>query len=329
MLRRHLRAMRFGAVLILFLLVASVVFAQVKTNPELPDSLFLGAPGTQYTEKDTYPNIRLTNNTATSRDPRAVVDAEFVYVVWDDSRDGNREIYWQKFDRYDGSPVTAPIRVTNTGGNSVQPAIGIDALGNSYLVWEEKGGNLYGTIYASKILPDGSISVSPTPVSSNLSIHSDIAVDASGTSWITYHRMGPSDQDVYLRKSNNTFGAICTSHWNKGTIPGMAKQPCVAIIESYVIVAWRDLTSGWQDGVFCRIFNKSCGALQEVYAYGEYTKPSIDGYGPYFFVSFELNGNIYNLLGNNDVCRISDVTGSAANSVVATDAMSPAVPPIQ
>ena len=61
------------------------------------------------------PNIRLTNDGAASIRPHCALDPSGnVVVVWEDGRYGNDEILWQKFDQL-GNPLTAVVRVTNTG----------------------------------------------------------------------------------------------------------------------------------------------------------------------------------------------------------------------
>ena len=122
---------------ILAISAACIVQAQVPLDQgahssPVESSAQLGQPDTREAE-----SIRLTDDAAESTVPRLAIDANYIYVVWQDNRDGNNEIYWKKLD-HSGATVVADSRVTNTTGSSVRPDIGTDGAGQSCITWQEE-----------------------------------------------------------------------------------------------------------------------------------------------------------------------------------------------
>ena len=101
-------------------------------------------------------NIRLTSDPASSTNPRVALDPQSnAVVVWQDTRYGNSEILWQKFNQF-GGPVSAVVRVTNTTATSANPDVSVDANGTSHIVWQEGvGGNGEGTVYLCRLDSSG------------------------------------------------------------------------------------------------------------------------------------------------------------------------------
>jgi len=267
-----------------------------------------------------YANLRLTNHPSESANPRAVVDAEFLYIVWEDTRDGNREVFWQRFSRT-GSELTSPINLSNTSDSSVKPAIGVDSAENSYVVWQE--GTPWGTVYGVVIDSDGAVIEGPSALSANLCLDPDISVRADGLNWVVYHRRSASDQNVYARISTSDFAQVCARGLNAGTLPEFDKTPAVAINtsngEGYV--AWRDMDTWWYDGVYTAGFYASnCGTkFSRRQATGEYINPDVGFSGTFAWMVAQLSSNVYNLYGTGSIYRINDVAGTAVKPRVGDD----------
>jgi hypothetical protein len=273
-----------------------------------------GAGGAGYYDltQPPYPDVRLTYNSASSVKPRAVVDGTYLYVVWEDSRDGNVEAYWQKFERDTVNPATAPVRLSNTSDQSVDPCIGVDGSGNSYVVWLENPP--YGVVYGSKIGPDGTVIIQPIAVSPGLTSSPEIGVTSTGIVWVVFERKAPTDQDVYVRRFDDQFNQQCETRLNAGTLPAISKNPSVVAPEDgNAFVAWRDLTPSWQDGIFRATINSSCGVIgSDMFIAGEYQYPSLGWAGGFAWMVAWKDWNVYNLYGPPGVAaQINDIPGTA------------------
>jgi len=266
-----------------------------------------------------YNAVRLTNDGAESVNPRAVVDADFLYVTWEDTRDGNREIYWQKFSRSTGTSATSTVRVTNTGASSIEPAIGVDGSGNSYVVWQE--GTLYGTIMGAKVGPDGTILVAPVALSPNLCLRPDIATRSNGESWVVFERRSASDQDCYIRRFNSSLVMTCDKRANEGTLPAIEKAPVVAVgTDGSAYCFRRDLDMWWQDGIYYEGAPANCGNLGgRLQVGGSYAWPAIGYSGTSWWGTTQVSGNVYLLYGTTSIYRVNDVSGTAGAARVGDD----------
>jgi RHS repeat-associated protein len=78
------------------------------------------------------------------------------YLIWDDARNGNADIYFSRRDPVTGTWSSPNTKVNNDAGTRVQvnPAIAMDAANNAYAVWEDSrdGANnkIDTNIYSSK-----------------------------------------------------------------------------------------------------------------------------------------------------------------------------------
>lgn len=140
-------------------------------------------------------NIRLTHDPGVSEAPDIAVDpAGNAYVVWQDARDGNWEIYYCLVSPQ-GRKLTSDVRVTNTGGASQQPKIAVDALGHAHLTWRE--GN---EIFYSKRNRAGEALVAPKRVTGGNSEAPDIAVQPDGTAGLTWSKQNGVAHEIGFRK---------------------------------------------------------------------------------------------------------------------------------
>ena len=80
-------------------------------------------------------DIRLTNDSAYSLIPAIATDSNGIHVVWDDNRDGNREIYYKRSSD-GGNTWTGDVRLTNDSRDSYDPAIATDSRG-IHVVWQD------------------------------------------------------------------------------------------------------------------------------------------------------------------------------------------------
>jgi len=100
-------------------------------------------------------DVRLTWAEGVGRGPTVAVVGQLVYVVWQDSRDGNEEIYF-KCSSDDGLSFGEDVRLTSSPGVSKSPKVAVDGQGNAYLLWSDQPDRrnevifMKGTVAASR-----------------------------------------------------------------------------------------------------------------------------------------------------------------------------------
>ena len=92
------------------------------------------------------PNTRLTTDDASSLRPIVAVAGRYVYVAWDDDRDGNQEIYF-KVSENGGTTWSQDMRLTQDGASSTSPALVVDPAGVIHLAWRDKRGGTWSGWY--------------------------------------------------------------------------------------------------------------------------------------------------------------------------------------
>ncbi len=105
-------------------------------------------------------DTRLSNDPNTSNFHSIAVSGQYVYVVWEENRDGNREIYYKR-STDEGESWGLDTRLTNNSSPSGQPSINACS-SNVHIVWrDDRMGNLevfykrstdYGTTWGNDTL---------------------------------------------------------------------------------------------------------------------------------------------------------------------------------
>ena len=100
------------------------------------------------------------NNDGTATDqysPALAIDStDNTYIIWTDERNGNKDIYAQKFDSSGTNLWASDLKANNDGTATDQysPALAIDSTDNTYIIWtDERNGNK--DIYAQKFDSNG------------------------------------------------------------------------------------------------------------------------------------------------------------------------------
>jgi len=187
-------------------------------------------------------DIRVTNDAANSRTPAIYVNhyiVESVNLVWEDTRDGNSEIYYTRSS--DGGNVFgAQLRVTNNSTSSVLPSISGSGY-TSNIVWQE---NLDGNpeIYyiqnnngawsgAVRLTNSSGNSQSPCIIRNN---------DFIGVTWYDYR---DGNGEIYLKTSTN-IGNNWSSDKRLTNQSAASARPSLDISGSNIHVAWEDYRDG-------------------------------------------------------------------------------------
>jgi len=164
-------------------------------------------------------------------------------VLWSDTRDGNREIYFRLVDR-DGTPKTAELRVTTTPATSFNPVLGGSGAAFGAAWGESLGGNSFQTQFQS-------LSLSGTPVGlvKNHVVVSSAFVPGRSLRWTgaSYASAWQSNtagtDDIYFNRytaDGDPFGADITV----SNDPGAQAFPSVTPTPSGYGIAWADDRDG-------------------------------------------------------------------------------------
>ncbi len=173
-------------------------------------------------------------------------------VVWNDNRDGNWDIYAQRFGN-DGAAIDINFKVNDDAGSMLQysPDIAANPLGGYVIVWRDKrNGYANADIYARRYGDDGA------PIGQNFKVNDDagtagqyrpaVACNASGGFVVVWHDLRDGDRDIYAQRYDSS-GSLLGSNFkvNDNPLNTTQYEPDVAFTSSGdFIVTWEDYHSG-------------------------------------------------------------------------------------
>ena len=186
-------------------------------------------------------------------------------ITWHDYRNGNWDIYAQRYNS-SGSSMDSNFKVNDDAGtaNQSSPAIATDGSGNFVITWGDYRSSYYGDIYAQRYNSSG------TALDSNFKVNDDVgsakqrypamAVDGSGNFVITWedYRNGYNNPDIYAQRYNFS-GTPLGSNFKVNDDVGSASQgsPAIAIDGSgNFVITWFDLRNGNPD-IYAQRYNSS------------------------------------------------------------------------
>ncbi|QQS35097.1 MAG: T9SS type A sorting domain-containing protein [Ignavibacteriales bacterium] len=189
------------------------------------------------------PDVRLTNDISISERSSIAVNNEKVFVVWQDERDNDKEIYFKKSSD-NGNTWSGDIRLTNSAGESETPVIAANGE-NIYVVWSDsRDGVGNAEIFFKRSSDNGltwseDIKVKSSPVASNrpsLAVSSDFIHISWNEVWEVY----------YTRSSDN--GTNWDSSYLISNSPSWTSEnSSIALSDSAVHIIWMDQKSGNED----------------------------------------------------------------------------------
>lgn len=197
-------------------------------------------------------NKKVTDNTAALKDfPDVAVGADgTAYAVWQDSRNGNVDIYFSKLAP-GASAWTANAKISDDPGTTAQTnaRIGVDATGNLTVIWLDartspakiRMSRLVAgsaTWSASSIVTDAAA----RPLSTALSVRAD------GKAFVAFHDNRAASTDVYGTEYDPWLNTWATSSLVSDDPGATAQQsPTVAYGTGEIAAAWRDDRAGNAD----------------------------------------------------------------------------------
>jgi hypothetical protein len=147
------------------------------------------------------PDVRLTNNLATSEFPALAVSISALHVVWHDNRDGNYEIYYKRSTDA-GVSWGTDTRLTNSTGSSQYPSVTVSGQ-FVHAVWMDvRDGNR--EIYYKRSSDGGSNWGADVRLTTNTSISQEPSVSASGTVvHVVWEDYRDGNYEIYYKRSTD------------------------------------------------------------------------------------------------------------------------------
>jgi hypothetical protein len=196
--------------------------------------------------------------------PDIAVDGSGNFVItWTDERNGNRDIYAQRYNS-SGTPVDSNFRVNDDAGTTYQgvPATAMDASGNFVITWMDYRNGSRSDIYAQRY------DFSGNPLGSNFKVNDDvgddyqmdpaIAMDGSGSFIITWQDDRTHAFDIYAQRYNSS-GTPQGSNFKVNDDVGYTSQTCPAIAMDALgnfVITWEDGRNGNSD-IYAQKYNFS------------------------------------------------------------------------
>jgi hypothetical protein len=174
-------------------------------------------------------------------------------LVWLDARNGDSDIYGQRFSS-SGTPSGDDFSVSDDGGAISQgtPSVAIDSSGGFVVAWnDERDVNEDDNIYVQRYLDDGTALgsnsvVNDAGVGTSHQLEPSISSDRAGNFVVAWRDQRTGDADIYAQRYNSN-GAKIGVNWRVNDDGGTAAQyePVVAMNEGgSFAVAWEDRRDG-------------------------------------------------------------------------------------
>ncbi len=210
------------------------------------------------------PDFQVNENTGRCNHyhPAIAATSEIFVAVWIDERNGNFDIYAQRFTS-DGNPIGANFQVNDDEGSAVQdlPSVAIAADGAFIVAWKDNR-NSDWDIYAQRFDPNGN------PIGTNFRVNNDegnanqgspsLATFANGSFVIAWADQRSGNFDIYAQRfdpSGNPIGNNLRINDDGGTAyqswPSLAATP-----DGAFVVAWSDQRNGNSD-IYAQRFDPS------------------------------------------------------------------------
>lgn len=167
-------------------------------------------------------------------------------VVWEDERDGNPDIYAQRYNS-SGIPQGANFKVNDYSGSArelVPIAIAVDGHCNFIVVWTDaRNGtpDIYAQRYSSSGVPQGANFRVNDDNGSSWQVLPAIASDGSGNFVVVWQDDRNGDPDIYAQLFDNQEKIIgCNYRVNSDSSTKDQIYPDVKLVNGHIYYTWQD-----------------------------------------------------------------------------------------
>jgi hypothetical protein len=187
-------------------------------------------------------DLRMTNNPNTSVNASIAISDSLAIVVWEDSRNGNYEIYY-KLSTDSGTNWSVDLRLTNTAAISRHPSVVI-ASSVIHVIWEDTP-EVQPEIYYQRSTDAGNTWEAQKRLTNdqNVSEFPSIAASGSVLHAVWSDRTSSSQTEIYYNRSIDA-GLNWESNIRLTDATGLSDFPMIAISGSDVHTIWRDNRDG-------------------------------------------------------------------------------------
>lgn len=179
-------------------------------------------------------------------------------VVWQDSREGNRDVYAQKFNAY-GDTLDSNFRVNQDLGTKpqIEPEVGFSAI--LVVVWEDQRLD-DSDIFAQLLEPSGQFKDTNFKVNddtgTSTQLRSDVALDARGNFVVVWQDKREENYDIYAQRFDSS-GNFLDVNFRVNDDLGSSLQNFPKVDSDSpgnFVVVWQDKRNGDED-IFAQIYN--------------------------------------------------------------------------
>ncbi|MBM3330888.1 hypothetical protein FJY68_03430 [candidate division WOR-3 bacterium] len=202
-------------------------------------------------------NVKVTTDVSTQWTPDVACGAggEFV-VTWDDARNGNWDVYGQRYGD-DGNPRGQNFRVNDDNGSTGQHGSGaaVNKYGEFIVVWTDgRNGedDVYGRRYDAGGVPQG-LGLRLSDVSTGSQMNPSIEARPDGGYWVVWADARSGNHDIYCQRLSRN-GSKVGANFRINDDRGSALQRCPSIgmdAAGAICIAWEDERNGASDIYRC------------------------------------------------------------------------------
>jgi hypothetical protein len=203
--------------------------------------------------------LNISESTGASQFPQIACEGNNVYVVWQDTIDGNFEIFFAR-SADGGQTFSTPDNISENSGNSGSPQITVEG-NNVYVVWVDNTSttplNTFDIFFA-RSTDGGQTFSTPDNISENTGNSNSPQISSEGNNvyvvWVDNTEL--ANTDIFFSRSTNGGQTFSTPPGNNiSQTTGNSFSPQISSEGNNVIVVWNQLVSGTFEVYFARSGN--------------------------------------------------------------------------